>query len=147
MTTDDPFYLRVTRLFDVPAERVFDAFLDPALAGRFMFATPGGEMVRAEIDPRAGGSFVFTDRRDGVDVEHAGEYLEIERPRRIAFSFAVDGDDESYVIIDIVSLPGGCELMLTHEMDPRWAEYTAQVEQGWSGILDGLAAIIADPDR
>jgi uncharacterized protein YndB with AHSA1/START domain len=141
---ESPIYVRVTHRYAASAGAVFDAFLDPLQAGRFMFATPDGEMVRAEIDTRIGGSFVFTDRRGGVDVEHTGEYLEIERPRRLAFSFAVDGNDRSFAIIDIVSLEDGCELMLTHEIAPKWADYADGVEQGWSGILDGLSAVIED---
>ncbi len=77
--TGDETELRVSRSFRAAAERVYDAFLDPAVAGQFMFATPAGEMVRVEIDARVGGRYVFVDRREGEDVEHSGEYLELER--------------------------------------------------------------------
>jgi len=50
----------VTRRYDAPPEQVFDAWLDPARARKFLFATPTGEMVRVEIDGRARGSFVIT---------------------------------------------------------------------------------------
>jgi uncharacterized protein YndB with AHSA1/START domain len=145
----DPVLVRVTRRYGASAERVFDAFLDPSKAGRFMFATPAGQMVRAEVDARVGGRYVFTDRRDGEDVEHTGEYLEIDRPRRLVFSFSVDAfaTDGDRVSIDIVPLDSGCELTLTHEMKPEWAEYAGRTSEGWAGILEGLAAVLGEPAR
>src|SRR4029450_4243428 len=89
MSTESNPSVRIVRRFNYPAERVFDAWLDPALAGKWLFATSSGQMVRAEIDPRVGGRFTFTDRREGEDVEHSGEYLEIDRPSRLVFTFGV----------------------------------------------------------
>jgi uncharacterized protein YndB with AHSA1/START domain len=132
---------RVSRLYEAPAEQVFDAFLDPAVAGRFLFATPGGEMVRAETDPRVGGRFVFTDRRDGEDVEHVGEYLALDRPRRIVFRFAVPrfAPEQTTVAIDIAPLEAGSALTLTHGLAPGHEAMLEKVEQGWGMILDRLA--------
>jgi uncharacterized protein YndB with AHSA1/START domain len=144
MTSTTPILVRLIRRFSVRPERVFDAFLDPALAGRFMFATPTGQMTKVEIDPRVGGSFAFVDRRDGRDVSHVGTYLEIDRPRRLVFSFAVGGvsSDPDRVAIEIVPLATGCELTLTHEMKPEWAEYVDRTEAGWGMILQGLETAI-----
>lgn len=130
--------LRVTRHFDAPAERVFDAWLDAATVGKWLFATPTGEMVRCEIDARVGGKFVITERRDGEDVDHTGEYLEIERPKRLVFTFAVPkySSQSTTVTIDIAAASSGCELTLTHEgVLPEWASRT---EQGWKMILEEL---------
>jgi uncharacterized protein YndB with AHSA1/START domain len=98
-------------------------------------------MVRAETDPRVGGRFTFTDRRDGVDVVHTGEYLEIDRPRRLVFTFGVPTYSPvmTQVTIEIVPLDGGCELTLTNEGVPP--EYAERGVEGWSRILAGLAAI------
>ncbi|WP_300295066.1 SRPBCC family protein [Ferrovibrio sp.] len=133
----------VTRRFPFAAGRVFDAWLDADNAGRWFFATPAGQMVACRIDARVGGRFTMTDRRDGVDVEHVGEYLELERPRRIVFRFGVPqfspGMDR--VEIDIVPLDdGGCELTLTHWMDAAWAEHSGRAQDGWAkmlGMLEG----------
>jgi uncharacterized protein YndB with AHSA1/START domain len=127
--------------FSASPERVFNAWLDPEKARRFLFATAAGQMVRVEIDPRVGGRFTFTDRRDGEDVDHTGEYLEIDRPRRLVFTFAVPKDSSlvTRVTIEIEPMDGGCELTLTHE--GVLPEYAERGVEGWSRILAGLAAI------
>lgn len=139
MADDTRAQVRVTRRFAASAERVFDAWLDPNTAGRWLFATPTGEMVRAEIEARVGGAFCFTDRREGEDIDHLGHYEVIDRPRRLVFTFAVPkySAEVSRVIIDIAARGAGCELTLTHEgVLPDYAERTTS---GWTMILEGLA--------
>jgi uncharacterized protein YndB with AHSA1/START domain len=136
--------VHVSRSYEQPAERVFDAWLDAEKAGKFLFATTHGQMVRTEIDPRVGGAFCFVDRRDGVDVEHKGEYLEIDRPRRLVFSFVVSGyeDTPTSVSIDITPRGTGCALTLTHE--GVYPEFVERTEAGWTMILGNLAALLDD---
>lgn len=130
--------VQLRRHFDFPPENVFDAWLDPATAGRWLFATPTGQMVKVEIDARVGGRFLIIERRDGQDAEHRGAYLEIDRPRRLVFSF---GDDVAFgattVTVEITPTPDGCDLSLTHE--GVGAEWDAQTQKGWGGILENLA--------
>lgn len=131
--------IRVVRRYEQSADRVFDAWLDPEKARKFLFTTHDGQLVRAELDARVGGKFNFTDRRPGEgDIEHVGEYLEIDRPRRLVFTFAVPkySPDYTTVTIDIVPAGTGCELTLTHEGVP--AEWAPQTEQGWTQILGNL---------
>jgi uncharacterized protein YndB with AHSA1/START domain len=145
MTTTAPgtATITVTRRYAASPEKVFDAWLDPALARRFAFATPDGEMIKAEIDPRVGGKFNFTDRRpDMGDVAHVGEYLEIDRPRRLQFTFGVPQFDPAMttVTLDFKRVEGGTELVLTHEgVAPEWAEATPK---GWEMILGGLEKVV-----
>jgi uncharacterized protein YndB with AHSA1/START domain len=129
----------VTRRFSAGPERVFDAWLDPVKASKFLFATPSGTMVRAETDPQVGGSFTFVDRRDGVDVVHTGKYLTIERPDRLVFTFAVPqfSSESTTVSIDIAPMDLGCVLTLSH--DGVFEDYATRTESGWTMILNGLA--------
>jgi len=138
--------VRITRSFDASPEEVFDAWLDPKKAKKFLFATPSGQMVRAEIDARVGGRFVFVDRRDGEEVEHTGEYLEIDRPRRLVFTFGVPQYTSEFtkVIIEITARSKGCDLVLIHE--GVWEDYATRTESGWNMILDELNTTLSSPD-
>jgi uncharacterized protein YndB with AHSA1/START domain len=144
MTSKELGRIVITRRFDFPIDRVFDAWLDPAKAGKFLFATPTGTMVHVEIDARVGGNFNLTDRRDGVDVAHVGTYVEVDRPRRLVFTFAVPKYSDLYtrVSIDLKALAeNACELTLTHE--GVLPEYLEGGREGWSRILDQLTAYLA----
>jgi len=134
--------VRITRRLPAPAERVFDAWLDARTLGKWLFATPTGTMVTVETDARTGGAFRIVERRDGVDVEHTGEYREIVRPARLVFTFAVPkySKETTRVIIGIVPHTEGCELTLTHE--GVLPDYEERTRQGWGMILERLAATL-----
>lgn len=136
----EPLIVRHTST--APAERVFDAWLDPTVASRWLFATPDGTIVRCEIDARPGGAFVITDRRAGEDVEHVGRYVEIDRPRRLVFAFGVPkySDLETTVTLTLTPAGTGCEAVLLHEgVPPEWAP---QTEQGWRDLLAKLETLL-----
>ncbi|WP_210278296.1 SRPBCC domain-containing protein [Phyllobacterium myrsinacearum] len=75
---------RVSHRFKASAERVFDAWLDPEVAHRWMQQPFPGmgpmDVKRVEIDPRVGGRFTFSDMRDDGEAVHWGCYREIDRP-------------------------------------------------------------------
>lgn len=145
-TTQENVTVRVTRRYSVSPERVFDAWLDPEKIGRWMFgpALRDEEIIRIELDPRVGGSFSFVVRRQGEEIDHIGEYLEIDRPRRLVFTWGIaqDSGDSSRVLVDVVPLENGAELTLIHELDPKWADYAGRTEEGWTKMLDSLASIL-----
>ncbi|HYE47679.1 MAG TPA: SRPBCC family protein [Caulobacter sp.] len=133
--------LTVSHAYSASAERVFDAWLDPDKAGRFLFATPDGRMTKVEIDPVVGGRFTITEQRGEAEAEHVGRYLEIERPRRLVFEFGVPAwsPEMGRVEIDIEALAeGGCKLTLTAWVDAAYADRT---QEGWTKILAGLERV------
>ena len=84
--------IRVERTINAPAERVFDAWLDPVWIGRFMFGPHlrDEHIVSLSNEPRVGGVFNYRVTRQGVEINHTGTYREIDRPRRLVFTWGVD---------------------------------------------------------
>ena len=138
----ETFDVGVSRHFTVPAENVFDAFVQPDKARRFLFATETGEMVVADIDARVGGAFTLTDRRPGVgDVEHIGRFLEVEPPERLVFLVrAVPYQEEDAKVSILIRSRGDeCDLDLTVMADVKWRDHAEKTRDGWTLILDNLA--------
>ena len=94
---------------------MFDAWLDPASVGQWLFKTPDGVMEKVEIDARIGGGFTVVERRGTEVAEHFGEYIEIDRPRRLAFDFWTNFSGErTRVIVTIAPDGDGSLLTLRH---------------------------------
>ena len=128
----------IVQRFDASPERVFAAWLDPATAGRWLFATASRPVNEVAIDARVGGLFRFVERQRGRVLRQTGRYLEVVPPRRIAFTLEASDRPEalSRVTIDIAPCGQGCELVLSHELvAPDDLERT---EGRWMGILYGL---------
>jgi uncharacterized protein YndB with AHSA1/START domain len=138
-----PIEVRVEQSFSVPPERVFDAWLDEALIARWMFAPDllDQEVVRIRIEPRVGGTFSFVVRRPpgkGQEIDHTGTYLELARPRRLAFTWGIAGGDASRVTVDI----GAGSLTLVHQIHPDWAPYAERTRQSWAKMLAKLVQVL-----
>lgn len=135
--------VRVAAHFSVPAERVFDAWVDPALAAGWLFTTPASETHDTQLDVRIGGKWAITDRRGGVDYHAMGEYLEIAPPRRLAFTFGMPQFSSEFarVIVEIAPTGDGCVLTLTQDNVP--AEHAKAIEDGWKDMFGNLAAILS----
>ncbi|MEO7415378.1 MAG: SRPBCC family protein [Opitutaceae bacterium] len=141
----------VLHRFPCPAERVFDAWLDVTLLGRWMFgpAVRDERIVKLALDPKVGGKFSFVVDRQGTEVEHVGEYLEIERPHLLVFSWATRDrqPDTSRVIVEITPLGQGCDVKLTHVMTADWAAFVDKAAGAWTIMLTALDRMFAGPAR
>jgi len=120
---------------------VFDAWLDPAVARQWLFATALRPLAHVEIDAKVGGSFCFVDRQEAADItRYTGEYLEIAPPRRLVFTLSMAKDVETRVTVEIAPLAKGCRLTVLHENVPR--EHADHMLGRWTGILFGLGATL-----
>ncbi|MFI4927150.1 MAG: SRPBCC domain-containing protein [Burkholderiales bacterium] len=146
--SSSPVIVRVAQRYSASAERVFDAWLTPAQASRFLFRTRTGNVMQCEIQPEVGAGFTVIDRRpaaDGdesvFDVVHLGKYIEIDRPKRLVFDFSVltfGSEDPTRVTVEITSVnQQACELTLTHDMGAT--EHARALQEasrrGWTNML------------
>jgi len=136
--------LVVRRFIPVPRERVFAAWLDPASLAQWM-RPKGMTDARVEADPRVGGKFRIVMVQGREEFEHTGEYLLIQPPARLSFTWISQATDHkpTEVTIDFHERPGGTEVVLTHRQLPN-----TQVEshrRGWTDVLRGVHDVLQRP--
>ena len=138
--------VRVEKQFRHPREQVFDAFLDPARVGQWLFHTPEGMMEQTDFDPRVGGSFAIFERRGADLARHFGRFVEIDPPRRIIFDFWVDEapDESTRVSVTFAPSGDGCIVVLSHDLAPAWSAWVDRSIAGWTMILDNLERVTGD---
>jgi uncharacterized protein YndB with AHSA1/START domain len=134
---DHAALLVVRRVMALPREEVFAAWLDPASLKEWM--RPGDvERATAEVDPRVGGKFRIVMHHGERADAHWGEYLAIEPPSRLSFTWisSYTNLQPTVVTIEFLEKDGGTEVVLTHRALPP--ERTDAHRNGWSGILRKL---------
>jgi uncharacterized protein YndB with AHSA1/START domain len=133
--------LTMTRRIAARPSIVFDALTTPE-GIQHWWGPDAGPVLLAETDPRVGGRFRVRFRRlDGSEHESSGEYLEVQRPARLAMSWrwlgGAEDPGESRVEITLRATAEGTELTLTHSR-LHDEETRRGHEQGWIGALDKL---------
>jgi uncharacterized protein YndB with AHSA1/START domain len=103
--------LVMERTFDATREEVWKAFTDPTIVPRWW--GPHGTTTRvAEMDVRPGGKWRYVSSGpDREDVSFYGEYLELDPPQRIRWTFMFD--------VEGVGPQGGPETFTFDEVDGK----------------------------
>src|SRR5690554_6101742 len=103
--------LTMTRNFEVASERVFDAWLNPDMMRKWFFTLEGTNQV-AQNNPQVGGTWEIIDQRDGKNYRAIGEYLEIDPPKKLMFTFKMPqfSELEDTITVELKELEQGCEM-------------------------------------
>jgi uncharacterized protein YndB with AHSA1/START domain len=122
-----------------PAE-VFDAWTAPARMADWM--SPFGH-AEATVDLRVGGAFLVVMVGADERIEHTGEYLELDPPRRLVFTWTSPhtGPEPSLVTVELHPHDVGTRLTLSHERLP--SEVVESHRGGWGSMLERLAGAVA----
>ncbi|MFE4349884.1 SRPBCC domain-containing protein [Peribacillus butanolivorans] len=148
--------LTMIRRFDVPAERVFDAWLNPEMMRKWFFTMESTNKV-ANNEPIVGGSWEIVDHREGKDYRAVGKYIEVDSPSKLVFTFKMPqfSDTEDRITVEIKPFENGCEITFTQLIvvphEKGWTEediekvqneYNSQTEQGWGYMFEGLKQLV-----
>jgi uncharacterized protein YndB with AHSA1/START domain len=146
------YVVTVRREIDAPAETLFDAWLDADSLGAWLRPV-GTRRTRAETDPREGGAFRIVmvadgeeaggEGGDGGDIVHIGTYREIDRPRRLVFTWSSPGTHHRDSLVTVTFRPAATSTVV-EVLHERLPDETAQAshDTGWSSALAVLARTI-----
>lgn len=127
----------VQRLVNAPVDEVFAAWTDAGSLATWM--SPNGR-AEVEADVRVGGRFRVVMLGEQMQIEHTGEYLHLEPPRKLSFTWrsAYTGEGASVVTVTLRAQGDVTLLVLVHERLPE--DTAASHETGWTSILANLAS-------
>lgn len=142
--------LRLKRVLPVPRATVYRALSDPGELAKWWgprgFTVPG-----VDFDPRAGGNYRISMQPPDGDIFHlAGEFLEVEPPARLTYTFRWDPPDpddrQTVTKLTLQERDGHTELLLIQGVfatDERLALH----RQGWTETLDRLEELLLAEGR
>jgi uncharacterized protein YndB with AHSA1/START domain len=94
--------VRIERTFRAPADAVFDAWTSPEVMRRWLHAGADWETPEAEVDLRVGGRIRIVMRSpDGREAGMGGEFLLIDRPRRLVMTWTFDDIPANEQLIEL----------------------------------------------
>ena len=133
----------INKEINAPLNKVFDAWLDPEFLTKFMMPMPGMLNPKTSNDPRKGGKFEILMQVGENIIPHHGEYLEIERPNKLSFSWISPASrDDSVVTLIFKSISDNkTNVELTH-VKFFDEEKRDNHKGGWTNILEALSSLL-----
>ncbi|WP_166904825.1 SRPBCC domain-containing protein [Mycobacterium sp. DL440] len=141
--TDAPT-VRVQRLMPAEPDVVFDQWLDPESLLEWMCPRPV-RCVEVTVEPRVGGLVRFDLDASGASVLTTGQFLAIERPRLLRFTWSNSNwiDPTATSIVNVEFEPAGDgQTMMTIEHSLLPPEEFGNFHSGWTLTLEQLATFL-----
>jgi uncharacterized protein YndB with AHSA1/START domain len=142
---DGPAVAVVTRVLPATPDVVFDEWLDPDALREWMCPRPA-LVVGVEIDPMVGGALRLDIDDEGSRSVVTGEFLAIDRPRRLVFTWRDSdwADSDPGSVVTVLLEPHGndaTEMRILHESLPVGA--VESYGPGWDLVARQLETSLA----
>jgi uncharacterized protein YndB with AHSA1/START domain len=135
----------VERLVAASPEDVYDQWVDPAAMAQLM-CPDSVRLTAITLDARVGGKLFLAMEENGYRFTVTGTYLELDRPRRLRFSWASTGwdpsDPESVVTVTFTPRGPARTLMTIHHAQVPPARLDRH-QALWEAAAARLAARLA----
>ncbi|MBN9793398.1 MULTISPECIES: SRPBCC family protein [unclassified Pseudonocardia] len=138
-TVDDLPAIRITREFDAPPERVFDAHVDEDKVVRWL-GPRGLTMTVHRWDAATGGGYRYTHADEGGEYRFFGSFHEVRAPERIVQTFTFEGFGDSVCLetMTLTPLPGGRTRLVAESLYDSFAARDAMLASGMDvGVNEG----------
>lgn len=140
------FQLQMRRTFAARRERVFDAWITrEQLDAWFCHAKPNATGQITEFDPRPGGRYaIVVEEAEGKVFRLRGEYREIDRPRKLTFTWFWETQPEhgeTTITLEFFDLGEQTEMILTQEHFPN-VKSRDRHGDGWTRCFDSLTRFL-----
>jgi uncharacterized protein YndB with AHSA1/START domain len=141
--------ITLTRDFNAPRQRVFDAWTRPEHVSRW-WGQKDSMLTLCEIDLRLGGEWRYVEMAaDGNEYPFCGEYLEVVPPERLVHTFVFDVEPFSarpaIVTVLFEDLDGRTRVIETtvfQTTEDRDEMLKAGMERGAAESMDRLEALL-----
>lgn len=137
--------LTVSRKIAASREKVFKAWLSPAMLAKFMrTAADGIEASKVETDPVKGGRFTIVMVTPEREIPHTGTYLEIDPYSRLSFTWESPHSlDDSVVTIDLTEVDANTTELTLKQVKFKSEQSRDGHVKGWTAILENLGLSLA----
>jgi len=132
--------ITITRTVAATPDRAFEAWTDVAQLAVWWWPQLAGTTY--DVDARPGGQYRISSPAIGATV--SGVFTEVDRPRRLVFTWNWQDDGEPEVVEDTVVVtfepdPNGTVVTVAHTSTAHVPEGGA--EQGWNDVMDRLVRL------
>lgn len=130
----------------VAPERVFRSLTDPTELAAWWGSDDMYRTHDWKVDLRPGGKWSARARgADGSEMTIDGEYLEVDPPRRLVYTWRPSWDDYAVTTVryDLTATTTGTRLTVTHTGFEDRAMAAAGTGEGWKRVLEWLGEYIS----
>ncbi len=137
--------LQLKRVFKTSPEKLWELWTNPEKV-KLWHHPPGFSTSEAEADARVGGKYKIGMRSPAGQMDTVfGEFLELDKPRKLVFSWQWESnlEEKSVVTVELNPVSEGTELVLTHEKLSGPESVKAHAE-GWDAIIPAIDLLVAN---